>query len=178
MLSSIFVVSESFGPPHANLILHVRFGASVLVTVGSTGFGVGSAVGFRGPHAKVMQRFFGWASAGTVDRVVTASICLAVTGSMLSTFTIDGAGGLIVFGPNEKGAKLEYIVLLGRGGLGVFVRAGLVRPPSLVRSAVDARLALLVVDLLRVISVATCISGLKVSDSGLVRRAFVRRDSF
>jgi hypothetical protein len=38
------------------------------------------------------------------------------------------------------------IVISGSGGLGVFVRAGLVKPVSLVRSAVDAMLMLLVMD--------------------------------
>lgn len=57
-------------------------------------------------------------------------------------------------------------VAFGKGGLGVFVRAGLVKPPSLVSSAVEARLALLIIDLRRDKFVATCISGF-VSVSGL-----------
>ena len=67
----------------------------------------------------------------------------------------------------EYGAKLVYVVL-GRGGLGVFVRAGLVRPPSLVSSAVDARLALLIIDRRRMRSVLTLTSGLYASFSGLL----------
>lgn len=55
---------------------------------------------------------------------------------------------------------------LGIGGLGVLVRAGLVNPPSLVSSAVEARLALLIIDRRRDKSVVTCISDL-VSASGL-----------
>ena len=67
---------------------------------------------------------------------------------------------------------------IGRGGLGVFVLAGLVRPPSLVSSAVDAMLALLCVDAwerAREGGQVLLIDGdLGV---GLVRRACVRRDS-
>ena len=73
-----------------------------------------------------------------------------------------------------KSASLDT----GRGGLGVFVLAGLVRPPSLVSSAVDAMLALLCVD-----ARERARDGWQVllTDGdlglGLVRRACVRRDS-
>jgi len=50
--------------------------------------------------------------------------------------------------------------VFGKGGLGVFVLAGLVRPPSLVSSAVDAMLALLIIDRRRVRSVVMWISDL------------------
>lgn len=66
----------------------------------------------------------------------------------------------------------------GIGGLGVLVRAGLVMPPSLVRSTVEAALALLIVDRRRDISVARCKSCVKVSAAGLVCNALVKRDSF
>ena len=69
--------------------------------------------------------------------------------------------------------------VFGKGGLGVFVLAGLVRPPSLVSSAVDAMLALLIIDRRRVRSVVMWISDLwiSVSCSG-AWNAFVRSDSF
>ena len=67
--------------------------------------------------------------------------------------------------------------VFGKGGLGVLVRDGLVNPPSLVSSAVDAKLALLSIDRRRDNSVVTWISGLDASTSGLFK-ARVRSDSF
>ena len=60
----------------------------------------------------------------------------------------------------------------------MFVRAGLVRPPSLVSSAVDARLVLLIIERRRVKSVLTSIWDWVASISGFFWKAFVRRDSF
>lgn len=80
------------------------------------------------------------------------------------------------FEVNEYGAKLVYVDL-GMGGLGVFVRAGLVNPPSLVSSAVEAKLALLIMDRRRVRSVANWISDFAASFSGVFWNAFVRSDS-
>lgn len=81
------------------------------------------------------------------------------------------------FAAKEYGAKLVKVAL-GYGGLGVFVRAGLVSPPSLVSSAVDARLALLIIDRRRARSFEICISDLRISASvGDVWKAFVNRDT-
>jgi hypothetical protein len=106
---------------------------------------------------------------------------LTVSGTCNIDSFISTAGartGLTGFDASEYGAKLVYVVL-GKGGLGVFVRAGLVKPPSLVSSAVDAdaRLALLIIDRRRDNSVVTWISGLCPSTSGFLR-AFVRRETF
>ena len=89
--------------------------------------------------------------------------------SLISTGAVCTDGGWISFPPREKGAK-EYVVL-GGGGLGVLVRAGLVRPPSLVSSAVEARLALLINDRRRDKVVVTCrgCSRLVATRSGLLR---------
>jgi hypothetical protein len=65
----------------------------------------------------------------------------------------------------------------GKGGLGVVVRAGLVSPPSLVRSAVEMLLTTLwfdVVDCARLIEVSTAETPRRL---GLVSSAFVRSDS-
>lgn len=82
----------------------------------------------------------------------------------------------MVFEVKEYGAKLVYADL-GMGGLGVFVRAGLVKPPSLVSSAVEAKLALLIIDRRRVRSVVKCISDFAASFSGAFWNALVRSDS-
>jgi hypothetical protein len=82
----------------------------------------------------------------------------------------------MVFEVKEYGAKLVYVDL-GMGGLGVFVRAGLVNPPSLVSSAVEAKLALLIIDRRRVRSVVNRISDFAASFSGTFWNALVRRDS-
>lgn len=67
----------------------------------------------------------------------------------------------------------------GQGGLGVFVRAGLVIPPSLVSSAVDAPLALLCVEADDCARDAGRVSAVEKDfcRSGLVWKACVRRDS-
>lgn len=175
---------EGFGLlPHANLILHSRFGASAVGTLvgpaavsglGAMGLATGS---FLPPHAKLMHRFFGGASTGGLvvgDTLTLATISgeIGIAGSAFAAGMVRGNGDFAA--ANEYGAKLVYVAF-GRGGLGVFVRAGLVNPPSLVSSAVEARLALLIIDLRRDKSVATCISGF-VSASGLWS-ALVRSDS-
>jgi hypothetical protein len=96
--------------------------------------------------------------------------------SLISTTVLGTGTGFADFAANEYGAKLVYGIL-GKGGLGVLVRAGLVSPPSLVSSAVDAILALLIIDLRRDKSVAICITGFRSSTSGC-SRALVRRDTF
>jgi hypothetical protein len=102
-----------------------------------------------------MHVFLGVTTTGGCDFGET----LMVSGSCNIDSFISTAGartGSIGFDASEYGAKLVYVVL-GKGGLGVFVRAGLVKPPSLVSSAVDAdaRLALLIIDRRRDKSVVT-----------------------
>jgi hypothetical protein len=65
---------------------------------------------------------------------------------------------------------------IGNFGLGVSVRAGLVIPPSLVRSTVDA-LVLLIDDRRQAISVLIEISGFTVTAVELAWKALVNRDS-
>lgn len=79
------------------------------------------------------------------------------------------------FFDSEKGPKLANIPA-GGGGLGVLVREGLVSP-SLVSSAVDAMLVLLIIDRRRDKSVLIWTSGFEVVGSGFFR-AIVSRDSF
>lgn len=173
--------SKSLGAGHANLIVHRRFGASVAGRAagdcGAIGVGCTTLAGLvLPPHANVIQRFLGTTSAGG-----------CALGEMLSTsdrwdiesFISTGAAGPIgeCTVPKEYGPKFVY-ASLGGGGLGVFVRAGLVNPPSLVSSAVEARLALLIMDRRRVRSVLTRMgaSWFELIMSGLLR-ALVKRDS-
>ena len=79
------------------------------------------------------------------------------------------------FFDNEKGARLVNIPF-GGGGLGVLAREGLVSP-SLVSSAVDAKLVLLTIDRRRDKPVLTCTSGFEAVSPG-VFKAIVSRDSF
>ena len=180
--SSLGDLSEGFGPVQANLIVHARFGASFVGISCGVGSGTGDASGFATgsflpPQAKVIHRFLGATSAAEGDFGDTL-MRSATTGSLRWTFAAGGtagAGGCMDFVDSEKGAKLVNIVF-GGGGLGVLVREGLVNP-SLVSSAVDAKLALLITDRRRDRSVFTCTSGFEVGWSG-VFSAFVRSDSF
>jgi hypothetical protein len=178
--SGSVIFSEGLGPIQANLMVLGRFGASVVGAtvavdsgaVGASGFGTGS---LRAPHAKVMQRFLGATSAG--DWVFGDVLMSSATMGSLFVLFVPGSTGSIDLATSENGAKLVN-VSVGKGGLGVLVREGLVCPPSLVSSAVDAELALLFIDRRRDNSVVICTSGFfKTSGSG-VFRALVSRDSF
>lgn len=121
-----------------------------------------------------MHRFLG-ASATTSGFGISSTVGRC---GRLESFSALMTGLSFVVGgfPMTNGASFMYVVV-GYGGLGVVVRAGLVIPPSLVRSAVDAALAILMIDLRRARSVAKRISGLGAS-VGLARwKALVSSDS-
>lgn len=178
-------LSERLGALQANLIVRARFGASFDGISGVTGGDTGSAAGFATgsflpPHAKVIRRFLRTAGAtgsDLGDRLRPS----AMSGSLFRGFVVGiseciaGSGRRLNFFDIEKGAKLVKTPL-GGGGLGVLVREGLVSP-SLVSSAVDAMLALLIMDLRRARSGMICKSGFEVGCS-VVFSAIVRRDAF
>lgn len=180
--SCFSALSDGLGPVQANLMVHGRLGASA-AGAAAAGGGTGGAAGLEGrsflpPQAKVIQRLLGATSATTCVVLGETLMWLsAATWSLLSTLVVaDGRGGYIDFLDSEKGAKLVYVVF-GGGGLGVLVRDGLVSPPSLVSSAVEGRLALLIIDRRRDRFVGRCSSGFDVSGSG-VFSALVSSDSF
>jgi hypothetical protein len=146
--------------PQANLILLSRFGASAETT--ATGVATGLVAGsFLPPHAKLIQRFLGCASTRWLvvgDTLALATISGETGFSISASPAAEFVGGKAALVADKHGAKLAYVAA-GKGGLGVLVRAGLVRPPSLVSSAVEARLALLIIDLRRDKSIDTCICG-------------------
>ena len=179
-------LSEGLGAVQANLMVHARcFGVSFADTSGVTGCETGSALGFvtwsfLPPHAKVIHRFLGM--TGVAGSVFGNTMVLFPTaGPLLSVLSTGGAEGVVGMGHcsgffnNEKGPRLVNIPF-GGGGLGVLVREGLVSP-SLVSSAVDAKLVLLIIDRRRDKSVWICTSGFDVVSSG-VFNAIVSRDSF
>ncbi len=106
----------------------------------------------RAPQAKVMHRFLGGRIGSMGASVLGWWIPRAfwkpvMRGSMSMLPRSDD-----FWGSNNGGMPVRMLAgktLAGRGGLGVSVRDGLVRPPSLVNSAVDARLPLLLNDRLR-----------------------------
>jgi hypothetical protein len=166
-------------------MVHGRFGVSL---AGSSGVAVCDAGGttsfvtgsFLPPHANVMHRFLG--TTGAAGSAFGEPLMLPpITGSLFWVFVVGGAEGAAgLVGPmdlfdSEKGAKFVNIPL-GGGGLGVLVREGLVSP-SLVSSAVDAKLVLLIIDRRRDKSGLTCTPVFEVVVS-VVFNANVSRDCF
>jgi hypothetical protein len=184
--SSLEDLSEGLGAVQANLIVHARcFGVSFAGTSWLTGCDTSGVTNFVAwsflpPHAKVMHRFLG--TTGVAGSTFGDTLMLFTTaGTLLETIVAGGAEGVagmgdcIDFLESEKGPRLVNNPF-GGGGLGVLVREGLVSP-SLVSSAVDAKLVLLIIDRRRDKSVLTCMSGFEVVSSGLFN-AIVSRDSF
>lgn len=95
---------------------------------GSTGCAVGLAA-----HANWMHRFRG---AGLGGSEVGAGVGCA------STWTAAERSETVLVGGGASPPCRRSDAISGRGGLGVLVRAGLVSPVSLVRSAVEAMLTL------------------------------------
>jgi hypothetical protein len=118
-----------------------------------------------------MHRFLGTTGAAGVDFGDTL-----ISGSLIWACDVgaSGMGSWIDFFDSDKGPRL--VNRLGGGGLGVLVRDGLVNP-SLVSSAVDARLALLIIDRRRDRCVLTCTSAFWWVVSGFFN-ARVSSDSF
>jgi len=129
---------------HANLIVQARFGGAVGCSVVDFGLDAGGdlEVSFR-PQAKVMQRLRPRLASTAFSLKSEVGRCCR--GPMFSSScrimeTGWSKGDLLI------GAMLRNVVD-GSGGLGVLVRVpGLVKPPSLVSSAVDAVLLLLHVE--------------------------------
>ena len=127
---------------HANLIVQTRFGGSGICSGEGFGFAASSAglgTSFR-PHANEIHRFRPKVASTTCSPgVVAAAFC---NGPMISS-----SCRMIETG-SSKGFLLKIGTMLrnvdkGSGGLGVLVLVpGLVRPPSLVSSAVEALLLL------------------------------------
>jgi hypothetical protein len=181
-LSSLACLSAGLGAVQANLMVHGRFGASFAGASVVAGCDVGGAATFAAasflpPHAKVIHRFLGATGAAGCDLGDTLMPSPTID-SLLGIVVIDGAasvGGCMDLFDGEKGPKPANMAA-GGGGLGVLVREGLVSP-SLVSSAVDAMLALLIMDRRRDKSVLIRTAGFEVVVSGLFN-AIVSRDSF
>ena len=98
-----------------------------------------------GPHAKEMQRFFASASTAASWLAFSAPVVAAGIRALISVLPESFADGCeFCFKPTTASCGKEKT---GGGGLGVLVRAGLVKPVSGVSSAVDARLTVLFIDL-------------------------------
>ena len=97
-----------------------------------------------------------------------------------STVSSTGRSGScpnLSLGPLFNGSWMQSVRISGGGGLGVLARDGLVRPVSLVKSAVDARLTLLVMERLRSAEKLICrLSG--AASSSWFSSALVKRDEF
>ena len=83
-----------------------------------------------------------------MHRLGGAAVGCLEGGAVLSVFARSWIGRSR--NPKFLGCEVAPLIresgMSGRGGLGVFVRAGLVKPVSLVRSAVDAMLILLAME--------------------------------
>ena len=130
---------------HANLIVQVRFGGAIGCSVVDFGLDAGGDLGvsFR-PQAKVMQRLRPRLASTVFSLKPEVGRCCR--GPMFSSscriMETGWSKGVLL----KIGAMLRNVVD-GSGGLGVLVRVpGLVKPPSLVSSAVDAVLLLLHVE--------------------------------
>ena len=129
---------------HANLIVQARFGGAVGCSVVDFGLDAGGDLGvsFR-PQAKVMQRLRPRLASTAFSLKSEVGRCCR--GPMFSSCRIMETGW-------SKSVLLKIGAMLGNvvdgsGGLGVLVRVpGVVKPPSLVSSAVDAVLLLLHVE--------------------------------
>lgn len=129
---------------HANLIVQARFGGAVGCSVVDFGLDAGGDIGvsFR-PQAKVMQRLRPRLASTAFSLKSEVGRCCR--GPMFSSSCRIMETGWLK-GVVKIGAMPRNVVD-GSGGLGVLDRVpGLVKPPSLVSSAVDAVLLLLRVE--------------------------------
>lgn len=128
------------GFAQANLIVQARLGGSS-VGGGVTGF-AGASTGFfssfLAPHANMIHLFLPKVASTPCSPADSVSLGATTASVSCSTKVIRCSDGFFV-----KGGSMVWIIVEGSGGLGVHVLVpGLVKPPSLVKSAVETVLAL------------------------------------
>ena len=132
--------------------MHFRLGGSGrVVSTAAMLFSIGlswcsnAIIGLR-PHAKAMHRLRpkpASAASGSWPLITGETLWVGIE---LTVFK--SCRPLRWVKPLGVSSPSPWYSVAGSGGLGVLVRAGLVRPPSLVNSAVDGALAMLDVDTL------------------------------
>ena len=128
------------GFAQANLIVQARLGGSS-VGRGVSGF-AGASTGFfcssLAPHANMIHLFLPRVASTPCSPADLVSLGTTAASFSCPTRVIRCSDGFFV-----KGGSMVWIIVEGSGGLGVHVLVpGLVKPPSLVKSAVETVLAL------------------------------------
>lgn len=124
----------------ANLMVQARLVGSAAGggVVGFAGATTGFCSSFLPPHANMIHRFLPNVASTPCSPAGVVALGGALVSSSWPTRVIRCSDGFFV-----NGGSMVWIMVEGSGGLGVHVLVpGLVKPPSLVRSAVEMVLAL------------------------------------